>query len=222
MTGDEEETSVGHVSLFDGDAGSLPEGARRALVRLVQDPYISAERHGEAWAEMIKHREQIKGSLNDLLLDLVVDPDRELAYAVPAGDETCDFPKLKKERRLTELQSLLVVFLRARYSSQVAAGSERAWIDREDFHMYLRGLNAARTNQARAAQAVDSAVDFLCKRRYLEPVTGEGGRFRIMPIVESAFSLEQAVSLLYEYERAAKDLAGGLAVSEEGAGRGAE
>lgn len=192
---------LGRTELFDGDAGTLPEGARRALVRLIKEPYISAERNAADWQCVVECRPSIQSVLNDLFLDLVIDERNELAYTVTPDGVADDFPRLKQERKLTELQSLLVVFLRQQYASQTSSGAVKAWIDAEDIHAHLERLNSGRLDTTKLAAAIDTAIGSMKGKRYLEKVDGEENRYRIMPIVESVFSLEKAITLLEEYER---------------------
>ncbi len=198
---DEMFDALGRTELFDGDAGTLHEGARRALVRLIKEPYISAERNAADWQCVVECRPSIQSALNDLFLDLVIDERNELAYTVTPDGAADDFPRLKQEHKLTELQSLLVVFLRQQYASQTSSGAVKAWIDAEDIHAHLERLNSGRLDTTKLAGAINTAIGSMKSKRYLEKVDGEENRYRIMPIVEAVFSLEKAMALLEEYER---------------------
>ncbi len=191
----------GRTELFDGDMGTLPEGARRALVRLIKEPYISAEKNAADWRWVVECRPSIQSALNDLFLGLVIDEHNELAYAAAPDGAADDFPRLKQERKLTDLQSLLVVFLRQQYANQTSSGSGKAWVDAEDIHAHLERLNSGRLDTTRLARAIDTAIDSMKGKHYIEKVDSEERRYRIMPIVESVFSLEKVMALLDEYER---------------------
>lgn len=203
------------TELFDGDTGTLPDQARRVAVKLFRDPYISAEKNPDEWLWLKEHREAIKSSLNDLFLDLYLDERNEVAYAMAPEGAPDDLPRLKKEHRLNDIQSLLIVFLRQQYASQTASGSERVWVDAEDIHAYLERLNAGRLDTTKQAAKTDSAIEFMKSRRYLEKVAGQEARYRIMPIVESVFSLDKALTLLDEYERAARERRAGIDEANE-------
>ncbi len=200
---------LGEVELFAGDAGILPERARRVLVRLLKDPYLSAEKKPDDWLSLIEFKEPIKSALNDLFLDLFIDERNELAYAMPPADAMDDFPKLKQERELTEIQSLLIVFLRQRYASQIAGGSQKAWIDGDEMRAQLEPLYPKEVvNRAQASQTINSAIESIRARGFLEEVRGAQDRYRIMPILETVFSLERAVALLNDYRRDAEERCG--------------
>lgn len=77
----------------------------------------------------------------------------------------------------------------------------KAWIDAEDIHAHLERLNSGRLDTTKLAGAINTAIGSMKSKRYLEKVDGEENRYRIMPIVESVFSLEKAMALLEEYER---------------------
>lgn len=108
---------LGRTQLFDGDAGTLHEGARRALVRLIKEPYISAERNAADWQCVVECRPSIQSALNDLFLDLVIDERNELAYTVMPAGAADDFPD---SSRSTSSPSC------SRFSSFSCANSMRA------------------------------------------------------------------------------------------------
>lgn len=193
------------AELFPGDEGTLPELVRRVLVSLLRNSYISYERNSEGWPYLIEYRHDIKSALNDLFLELFIDERNDIAYCLPVEGSGADFPKLKRERELTEIQSLLIVFLRQQYLSQVSGGSENAWVDGDDIREHLgRLFSEGVVNHASSAKTIDNTIEYARKSRYIEEVKGSQDRYRILPIIETAFPLEKVSAILEAYEKAAE------------------
>ena len=227
----EEQMQNQPAELFPGDEGTLPEQARRVLVSLLRNSYISDERNAEGWSYLIEYKQSIKSALNDLFLELFVDERNSIAYCLPVEAPSSEFPKLKREHELTEIQSLLIVFLRQQYLSQISGGAQNAWVDGSDMREHLSRLfSDGIVNHVTSGKTIDSAIEYMRKNRYLELMRGANDRYRILPVIETAFPLEKISALLEAYEKAAEGegagagaAAGGVAdaASAGGAGAGA-
>jgi hypothetical protein len=190
--------------LFAGDTGKLPEPARRILVSLLREPYISVERNAEEWPFLSECRADIESILNDLFLELYVDGRNGIAYCLPVSEATGTFPKLKREHELTELQSLLVVFLRQQYLSQTSAGADKVWVDGRDMREHLgRLFSEGVVNYAASEKKIGAAIEYMRTHRYIEAVKGADERYRVLPIIETAFPLEKVEAILEAYKKAA-------------------
>ena len=212
----EEQMQNQPAELFPGDEGTLPEQARRVLVSLLRNSYISDERNAEGWSYLIEYKQSIKSALNDLFLELFVDERNSIAYCLPVEAPSSEFPKLKREHELTEIQSLLIVFLRQQYLSQISGGAQNAWVDGNDMREHLSRLfSNGIVNHVTSGKTIDSAIEYMRKNRYLELVRGANDRYRILPVIETAFPLEKISALLEAYEKAAEGEGAG------GAGAGA-
>ena len=183
--------------LFLGDTGSLPVEARRVLVQLLRSSYISYDSNAKDWPYLIEYRSSIKSVLNDLFLELFIDVRNEIAYCLPVETVDDSFLKLKREHELTETQSLLLVFLRQQYASQISGGAENVWVDGKDIYEYLERLFSEGTvNHAQSAKTINSSIEYMRKQRYIEPVRGVSDRYRVLPIIETAFPLEKILKVL--------------------------
>ena len=201
----EEQMQNQPAELFPGDEGTLPEQARRVLVSLLRNSYISDERNAEGWSYLIEYKQSIKSALNDLFLELFVDERNSIAYCLPVEAPSSEFPKLKREHELTEIQSLLIVFLRQQYLSQISGGAQNAWVDGSDMREHLSRLfSDGIVNHVTSGKTIDSAIEYMRKNRYLELVRGANDRYRILPVIETAFPLEKISALLEAYEKAAE------------------
>ena len=206
------------TELFAGDTGTLPEPARRVLVGLLRDSYISAEGNAGEWPYLSEFRADIESILNNLFLELHVDARNDIAYCLPVAEASGAFPKLKREHELTELQSLLIVFLRQQYLSQASAGADKVWVDGRDMHEHLgRLFSDGVVNHAYSSQRIDSAIEYMRTHRYIEAVRGADERYRVLPVVETAFPLEKVEAILDAYKKAADAQAQAGAQEEDGA-----
>ena len=207
------------TELFAGDTGTLPESARRVLVGLLRDSYISAEGNAGDWPYLSEFRADIESILNNLFLELHVDARNDIAYCLPVAEASGAFPKLKREHELTELQSLLIVFLRQQYLSQASAGADKVGVDGRDLHEHLgRLFSDGVVNHAYSSQRIDSAIEYMRTHRYIEAVRGADERYRVLPIVETAFPLEKVGAILDAYKKAAAAQGGTDVRSDAGAG----
>ncbi len=197
-----DEQDDGDDGLFPGDTGSLPAAARRVLVQLLRSSYISYDNNAKDWSYLIECRSSIKSVLNDLFLELFVDMRNEIAYCLPVETAGDSFLKLKREHELTETQSLLIVFLRQQYASQTSGGAENVWIDGKDIYEYLERLFSEGTvNHVQSAKTINSSIEYMRKQHYIEPVRGVSDRYRVLPIIETAFPLEKIQKVLEAYEQ---------------------
>ncbi len=192
------------TELFVGDTGTLPESARRVLVSLLRDSYISAEGNAEEWTHLSEHRAGVESILNDLFLELHVDARNAIAYCLPVAEAGGAFPKLKREHELSEPQSLLIIFLRQQYLSQASAGADNVWVDGRDMHEHLgRLFSDGVVNHAHSSKTINSAIEYMRTHHYIEAVKGSDDRYRVLPIVETAFPLEKVETILDAYKKAA-------------------
>src|SRR6476619_5773414 len=92
---DPEREATTSVSLFEGDEGGLEYAERRALVALLKQRFISARTHPRDWRALTENERVIRARLNDLFLELQIDPVREVAWKRQAVSETGQkFPTL--------------------------------------------------------------------------------------------------------------------------------
>jgi hypothetical protein len=186
----------GHA-VFDGDDGALTFPQRICLITLLKRHYITAAAHPSEWRTLIADEQLIKSRLNDLLLDLRVDRDLEVAYKVQVrSEEERRFPPLLQATRFRREETLLLVFLRSRYRSDRQAGEQRVYVDREEMLEHVgRFRPAAATDITGDLGRADRAVTRLAEYQLLLPTTGavrdEETRFEIAPIIEPLLPVER-------------------------------
>ncbi|MDH2416064.1 DUF4194 domain-containing protein [Nocardioides sp. CER19] len=191
------------VSLWEGDEGGLEYRQRRALVTLLKQRFISARTHPRDWQVLVEHERVLRSRLNDLFLDLQIDPVREVAWKRQAVSETGSrFPTMLYDAAWSREETLVLVHLRDRLRAGAAAGESRVFVDREDLVEYVASFRPAHaTDEAGDEKRARNAVTSLAKAGLLITGTSED-RFEISEAVEPLLPLELLQELLEALQRA--------------------
>ena len=78
-------------ALFEGDIGDMPAEARMAAIALKRDRYIS----GPTYDTVLDNRDAVVRSLNNDLLDLVINERYRIMYATPVAGAAVTLRSLK-------------------------------------------------------------------------------------------------------------------------------
>ncbi len=193
---DREATST--VALFEADEGGLEIDQRKALVVLLKQRFISARTHPKEWRALTRQPGPIRARLNDLFLELHLDPDREVAYKrqVAAEGGGRPFPTLLYDAPWGREDTILLVYLRGRFRSEQAAGADRVFVDRDDM------LEAIA--QHRPPHATDQSGDGKRAAKAIETVYKAGlligastaERFEVSNAIEVLLPMDKLTELL--------------------------
>ncbi|WP_018504174.1 DUF4194 domain-containing protein [Parafrankia discariae] len=173
------------LSLFEGDEGSLTYEQRRTLVYLLKHRYVSAEQNPAEWHTLLDSRLVLRSRLNDLFLDLHVDPHAQVAFkrrAIPEGDG--QFPTLLRDTAHTREETILLIFLRQRFRSERADGADAVLVDRDqllDAVAHFRPPDA--NDRSGDARKVENAILQL-QRSGILLKTADEQRLRVAPVIE--------------------------------------
>lgn len=110
-TSDDTERSLTE-GFWAGDTGELGVNARRALLRLVQGPYLSATRSPGPWSALIADPRPVRSRLHELFLDLVIDAENGFAFVRNARTGDFEAPIAVRAEKLTFLDSAMLLVLR--------------------------------------------------------------------------------------------------------------
>ena len=182
-------------ALFDGDEGGLELDERRALVVLLKNRFITSESHPHEWRTIVNATQAIRKSLNDLFLDLVISPEREVAFKRPAtgGGE---FPTLLHDTAWPREETALLVYLRVRSRSEQARGEVHVRVSHAELVEYLReNRPESATNRVADDRRADRAIVAL-KSAGLLVKTDEDSVFRISPAIEPMLPVTTLNNLL--------------------------
>lgn len=172
------------LSLFEGDEGRLDLDQRRTMVALMKNRYISAAQHPQEWRTLTSDPVTFKSRLNDMFLDLHIDAENEVAHkrqALPEGGGR--FPTLLHDIAYNREETLLLVYLRQKYQSEMNAGLEVVILDRDDMIEYVAGYRPSHaTDHSGDERRVANAVESLMKAKILLK-TPDPARLRVSPVL---------------------------------------
>ncbi|MCA1982054.1 DUF4194 domain-containing protein [Nocardioides nematodiphilus] len=188
---------VGSVSLFEGDEGGLEMAQRQTLVTLLKQRFISARTHPRDWPVLIEHERLLRGRLNDLFLDLMIDRDREVAWKRQAVSESgARFPTLLHDTAWSREETLVLVHLRDRYRAGRAAGDTRVFIDREDVVDHIASFRPTHaTDESGDEKRARAALASVVKSGLLIGAVGDE-RYEISEAIEPLLPLDLLAELL--------------------------
>lgn len=193
-TGDGIEAQSTHA-LFEGDEGGLELDERRALVVLLKNRFITSESHPREWKAIMGSRQVIAQRLNDLFLELVVSPEREVAYkrSATGGGE---FPTLLHDTAWQREETALLVYLRVKARSEQSRGEVHARVSQLELIEYLRESRPdSATDRVADDRRADRAIGAL-KSAGLLVRTDEDDVFRISPAIEPMLPVSTLNDLL--------------------------
>jgi hypothetical protein len=190
---EDDEADQTSLAMFEGDTGTLYPEQRRCLHALLKHRYIAADRHPEHWAVLIVNQDVIKSHLNNLFLELHVDRGFQVAYKRQVSAETGDpLPSLLRDISHTKEETIMMLFLRQRFSAQRQEGEDFVFVDRQTLLDDVAGMRPEHsTHRAMDQKRADKAIDALASAGVLLK-TGDPARFRISPIIEVLLPVERA------------------------------
>lgn len=182
-------------ALFEGDEGGLELDERRALVVLLKNRFITSESHPREWRAIVKSRQAIAERLNDLFLELVISPEREVAYKRPVSGGR-EFPTLLHDTSWQREETALLVYLRVRARNEQARGEAHARVSQAELLEYLRENRPdSATNRVADDNRGGRAISALTSAGLLVK-TDEDGVFRISPAIEPMLPVTALNNLL--------------------------
>ncbi|MFN8212994.1 MAG: DUF4194 domain-containing protein [Candidatus Nanopelagicales bacterium] len=187
----------GTTALFTGDCGELTFEQRATLVQILKRTYISAANNPNDWRTLVQSESLLRSRLNDMFLELVVNPRYGIAFKRQAkSDDGTSFPTLLRDTAYTKEETVLLVYLRMRYRSEQASGAETVFVDRVamlDEVSSFRPEHA--TNVAGDTRKTENAIDNLIKWRVLRP-TSDPERLQISSAIEVLLPVERVTELV--------------------------
>ena len=162
-------------ALFEGDTGDMPAEARMAAIALKRDRYIS----GPTYDTVLDNRDAVVRSLNNDLLDLVINERYRIMYATPVAGDDVTLRSLKTRVSLKREEAALLAFLRIRvleYENVLATGA---------------GYLAARNDEEGVARQIGAIVSAMITYGYLVRLDDEA-MYQITPLVPVVLDRELA------------------------------
>lgn len=199
----EAEAEIEHEQLGDFAGDRLPEAARRTLISLLMNRYISRARQRAAWEGILTYESDIRSRLDEMYLDLVVDRDAEVAFKRQQDGD--DVPRvLRRERALTRDASFVLIFLRREYAF-ADPDDGPVVITREQIGEFLRAYREDGDNDdAKFSRRVDAAINALVKPwQVLEPDPAVDYLFTVSPVIVPLVGVDEMRRLKEAFNRGA-------------------
>jgi hypothetical protein len=191
--------------LYPGDTGLLPEPARRALVQLLSGPSLEQRRHSRLWPSLLQHEAVIRSRLADLFLELILDPDRGIAFTRQADTGELETPILLRRSPLTFIDSVLLLYLRQVLVDAELRG-QPALVDRDELAEQLRLYESAdNTDRAGFDKRINNAIEKAKKNSLLAALKGNADRFEISASLKLIFGPEEVEQLTAIYSAMAAE-----------------
>lgn len=198
------------VLLWPDDPGTLPLVVRRTLVALLRGPYLSHQRAPELWSALLAHESVIRRHLGDLLLELAIDADAEVAFTrnlAPPADAEMSVPNVLRSVTLTFIDSALLLHLR-HLLLQASAQEERAVVGRDELDAHMRAYAASSGNdEAQFSKRLLASINKMIKWSLLLSTETEE-RWEISPVLALILTADEIGGIEAEYERLREDRSG--------------
>ncbi len=198
---DQDDVALENEARFAGDTGMLPVPARRVLVRLLQGPSLDARRHEKLWVIFKRYERDLKSRLHDIFLELVVDNDTKVAFTRQVVSDEVEVPILLRKQSLSFLESVLLLFLRQKFTHSDAQ-AERAVVDQLEMIEYMKAYERSdNVDMSRFGRQMESAIEKAKKLGVLLKLPGTEDRFEISPSLRLLFPVEEIQALAEAYRR---------------------
>lgn len=211
-----DELDVWQPGQDDPSGDRLPEPARRALVSLLMNRYITRVRHRIVWEGILAFENDLRARLGEMYLDLVIDHEAEVAFKrQQQGD---DVPRvLRREKALTRDASFALIFLRREYTF-ADPDDGPVMITRDQIGEFLRAYREdGDGDDARFARRVDAAINALIKPwQILEPDPAVDYLFTVSPVIVPLVGVDEMRRFETTFREAAEGRLGGGAATDDG------
>lgn len=207
--------------LYPGDTGRLSLQERQLLVYLLKGPYLLRSEQPNLWNALLMSQKEIKSSLNDLFLTLVMNEDMGVAFCKQADLGELEAPQFLRHFELRFTDSVLLLEMRERlYASEVKG--ERALISLDSIEEILKSFDpASKTNEKTFRQHVGAVVKRMLERKLLLRVSSNTNLYEISVVLKLLFNAEEIQALKQAYvekarrEESVADRLGQVEESEE-------
>jgi hypothetical protein len=196
--------------LWEGDPGTLAFDSRRALVELLRGPMVAGAKKPDIWAAIDRDEAAIRARLADLFLDLVTDRNNRIAFVRNAETGEVAVPQTVRSRRLTLMQSVILLHLRSLY---MRSTEERVIVGEDEVRDAVSAYGrAASADESTYLKRFNSAWTALKDASILQ-AAATPGRYEVSPVIAILFGVDEVRTLQAEYDRL---------LAEAGAGAGTE
>jgi len=184
---------MANAALWEGDTGALGLGARKALTQLFASPFIFADDDPDMWSVMMCNMPVLQSRLNDLGLDLKVNPETGVAFTVQV-DDASDLGMRRLQRTdspsFSRARAALLVFLRERLLLRESENDEYVYLHELVEWMLSTGPYFGSQDHDKTTKRVVGAMRSFAKYGLVKPVSDEEDCWRILPSLGAWMTLE--------------------------------
>ena len=189
----DQQSAVNPYALFEGDSGDMTADARRAAIALKRERYIS----GDLYDIVLDNRDAVIRSLNNDLLELVINERYRIMIAMPVTGPDITLRALKTRTSLKREEAAALAFLRIRVLEYENARemSERWLVSFEEIRAALAtgtGFLAGRNDEETVLKQVGAIVSAMCTYGYLARTDDDETMYVITPLVPVVLDRELA------------------------------
>lgn len=195
----DDDALVEDEELAPAPAGSLVDESRRALVALLQGPFVDGRRDSSRYAQVLRDRVAIEARLADMFLELVIDDDAQVAFVRQSEDDP-DAPKLL--RRLTgmnRLDSVLLLVLRQMLLTQSSRGQRTVVSEAEIQQALAAYRRTTSTDEAGFAKEVRASIAKVQRAGLLDE---QGDDYEVSPVLRLMIGPDTAREFIALYREA--------------------
>lgn len=190
--------AIAESSRWAGDTGTLTIDARRALLKLIQGPYLSAARAPGPWSALLADEAVVRSRLHDIFLDLVLDRDAGFAFVRNAATGEQEAPVAVRSEQLTFIDTAMLLVLRQMLLTGEHDG--RVIVGRDDVFEQLAPFRTADRDETDFAKRLNASwLKMRNKLRVVHAVSDE--RVEISPVLRMLVDADQVRTIAAEYER---------------------
>lgn len=184
--------------------GALVDESRRALVALLQGPFIDGRKDPQRYAQVLRDRVAIEARLADLFLELVLDDDAQVAFVRQSEDDP-DAPKLlRRLSGLNRLDSVLLLVLRQMLLTQSSRG-QRTVVNEAEIQQALAAYRrTTSTDEAGFTKEVRASIGKIQRAGLLDE---QGDSYEVSPVLRLMIGPDTAREFIRLYRDAGVELA---------------
>lgn len=186
-------------TLYQGDCGTWPVEARQVLCVLLRGPSLDERKHPNMWKTLQgPWQREIRVALSHMFLELVLDEDSGVAYVQQADTEDVESSKLLREKRLTFIESLVLLYLRQCMTEADNKG-ERAVVTESDIIEQMTVFaKRSSSDTAGFSNRVTAAIEKLKDSRFINRIK-DSDRYEVSPTLKLLLSVERVKELTNLY-----------------------
>lgn len=184
-------------ALWRGDTGVLRSEGRRALLKLIQGPYLSQARSPKQWSALLSDEATLRSRLHDIFLDLVIDREAGFAFVRNANAAGFDSPTAVRSETLTFIDTAMLLVLRQMLLSAEHDG--RVIVGQEEVYEQLEAYRSEDRDQTDFTKRLNSSWAKL-KNRLRVIHTASEDRVEISPVLRLLIDAEQVRAIHAEYD----------------------